>query len=147
DEDRDSVVSAFTGRNPPRTLVEALSDDLNTALVVSHLHALSKMAKTNLQAKIELAEALEFLGFDYKSNWSVSFGYSLDKILDEGSVEKLILALITEREAARKAKNFTRADEIRDAFEAAGVIVVDTGTGPEWDRASIVDLKKLEAVK
>ena len=46
-----------------------------------------------------------------------------------------IEALIEERQAARKAKNFARADEIRDELAARGIILEDTREGVKWKRA------------
>ena len=44
-------------------------------------------------------------------------------------------ALIAERQAARKAKNFARADEIRDELLERGIILEDTREGVKWKRA------------
>jgi cysteinyl-tRNA synthetase len=41
------------------------------------------------------------------------------------------LALLEERQVVRKAKNFARADEIRDALKEMGFTVEDTATGPK----------------
>ena len=54
--------------------------------------------------------------------------------------EKEILAedvekLIEERQAARKAKDFARADEIRDTLLAQGIILEDTREGVKWKKA------------
>ena len=46
-----------------------------------------------------------------------------------------IEALIEERQAARKAKNFARADEIRDLLADKGIILEDTRAGVKWKRA------------
>ena len=46
-----------------------------------------------------------------------------------------IEALIQERQAARKAKNFARADEIRDLLTEKGIILEDTREGVRWKRA------------
>ena len=46
-----------------------------------------------------------------------------------------IEALIEERQAARKAKNFARADEIRDQLSSMGIILEDTREGVKWKRA------------
>ena len=46
-----------------------------------------------------------------------------------------IEALIEERQAARKAKNFARADEIRDQLSDMGIILEDTREGVKWKRA------------
>ena len=51
-------------------------------------------------------------------------------ILDE-EIENLI----EERQAARKAKNFARADEIRDLLTEKGIILEDTREGVRWKRA------------
>ena len=53
-----------------------------------------------------------------------------DEILDSD-----IEALIAERQAARKEKNFARADEIRDELLAKGIILKDTREGVQWKRA------------
>ena len=46
-----------------------------------------------------------------------------------------IEALIQERQAARKERNFARADEIRDELLAKGIILEDTREGVKWKRA------------
>lgn len=43
-------------------------------------------------------------------------------------------ALVEERNAAKKAKNFARADEIRDQLKAAGIQLEDTRQGTRWTR-------------
>jgi cysteinyl-tRNA synthetase len=59
-------------------------------------------------------------------------------ILDPAQPELLpadIEALIAERLAARKAKNFARADEIRAQLAAQGIILEDGKDGTRWRRA------------
>ncbi len=46
-----------------------------------------------------------------------------------------IEALIEERQAARKAKNFQRADEIRNELLSKGIVLEDTREGVKWKRA------------
>ncbi len=53
-----------------------------------------------------------------------------EEMLDED-----IEALIQERQAARKAKNFARADEIRQMLLEKGIILEDTREGVKWKRA------------
>ena len=55
---------------------------------------------------------------------------SKEEILDSD-----IEALIAERQAARKEKNFKRADEIRDELLAKGIVLEDTREGVKWKRA------------
>ncbi len=60
------------------------------------------------------------------------------KIVVEKKEELLdadIEALIQERQAARKERNFARADEIRDELLAKGIILEDTREGVKWKRA------------
>ena len=53
-----------------------------------------------------------------------------EELLDE-DIEKLI----EERQAARKTKNFARADEIRDQLASQGILLEDTREGVKWKRA------------
>ena len=55
---------------------------------------------------------------------------SRKEILDQD-----IEALIQERQEARKAKNFARADEIRQQLLEQGIILEDTREGVKWKRA------------
>ena len=47
-------------------------------------------------------------------------------------VDALVKGLLEERTAAREAKDWARADAIRDQIKAAGIEVEDTPTGPKW---------------
>ncbi len=53
----------------------------------------------------------------------------------EESIDDEIEALINERQAARKEKNFKRADEIRDMLKEQGIILEDTPQGVRWHKA------------
>ena len=71
----------------------------------------------------------------------------LDRIVKLGDVLGLILdkkeelldadieKLIEERQAARKAKDFARADAIRDELLEKGIILKDTREGVQWKKA------------
>lgn len=59
----------------------------------------------------------------------------LKVIKKEEILDKEIEALIEERQEARKAKNFARADEIRDELLEKGIILKDTREGVKWKRA------------
>ena len=54
---------------------------------------------------------------------------------EEELLDADIEALIEERQAARKAKNFARADEIRNQLAEQGIILKDTREGVKWTRA------------
>lgn len=68
-----------------------------------------------------MKQLMDILGIDIKEQ---------EMLLDE-EIENLI----EERQAARKAKNFARADEIRDLLTEKGIILEDTREGVRWKRA------------
>src|SRR5262249_12699439 len=104
------------GRVSPSVL-SALSDDLNTPLVISDLHKLAGEArKGDHQAASDLAATCSFLGIDLGN---VSFQDIL-KHQRGGIDENKINALIEARNTARKARSFKEADRIRDELKAMG---------------------------
>jgi len=63
----------------------------------------------------------------------------IDKVLGFGipaksDVPAEVMALVDERQAARKAKNFKRSDEIRDQLKSQDWVIEDTPTGPRAKR-------------
>jgi cysteinyl-tRNA synthetase len=52
----------------------------------------------------------------------------------EGLDDSLIEALIVERDAARKDRDFARADQIRDQLQAMGIVLEDGAGGTRWRR-------------
>ena len=110
---------------------EAMEDDFNTADAVAAIFELVKFANTHGNGDSTKA-FVQYL-FDTIVKLSDVLGLLVDKeeeVLDE-DVEKLI----AERQAARKEKNFKRADEIRDQLAAMGIILKDTREGVQWKRA------------
>lgn len=110
---------------------EAMDDDFNTADAISAIFELVKFANTNVTE----ASGREFIQAvkDEIILLSDICGLIVEKkkeILDTD-----IEALIQERQEARKAKNFARADEIRDTLLAQGIILEDTREGVKWKRA------------
>ncbi len=110
---------------------EAMDDDFNTADAISAIFELVKFANTSVgegasaayirALKEEIVEMMDICGL------SVERG---QEILDSE-----IESLIRERQEARKAKNFARADEIRDQLLEKGIILEDTREGVKWKRA------------
>lgn len=108
-----------------------MEDDANTADAVSAVFELVKFINVNsseqnskeyLQALYQRLETLcDVLGIIIEKK---------EEILDSD-----IEALIAERQAARKEKNFARADEIRDTLLEQGIILEDTREGVKWKRA------------
>ena len=80
------------------------------------------------------------LFFSIKDFKSYASGLTKNNMLDLASTYGIILDkeiedLIAERQEARKAKNFARADEIRDTLAEQGIILEDTREGVKWKRA------------
>ncbi|MXQ06922.1 cysteine--tRNA ligase [Alphaproteobacteria bacterium GH1-50] len=125
------------GQEVYRPVVNALADDLNTHLALSELHQLAHAGDVGT-----LRSSMQFLGLmaDGIPVWAKEEGPS-------GEVAALIEDLLADRKRARTEKDFARADAIRDAFAAAGVIVKDTAEGAEWELSPDFDLAKLEALK
>lgn len=106
--------------------IEAMDDDLNTADAISAIFELVTLANTAVkdghgsrafaEAALErLQELADVLGL-------------LQKEVKE-EIDPEIQKLIDERQEARKAKNFARADEIRDLLKAQGITLKDTPQG------------------
>lgn len=110
---------------------EAMEDDFNTADAIAAIFELVKFANT--KADGESTEAFVMYLLDTIVHLSDVMGLLVNKeaeVLDE-DIERLI----AERQAARKEKNFKRADEIRDELAAMGIILKDTREGVQWKRA------------
>ena len=58
--------------------------------------------------------------------------FGLKLIEDTPDISEETYALITEREKARKARYFAKADEIRDKLAELNIEVNDTADGPVW---------------
>ena len=110
---------------------EAMDDDLNTADAVSAVFELVKFANTNTGEKSS-KEFVEKLKEEIVSLSDI-LGLLVDK--KEESLDDEIEKLIAERQAARKARDFKRADEIRDQLLSQGIILEDTREGVKWKRA------------
>jgi len=109
----------------------AMEDDFNTADAISAIFEMVKAANIHVteastaafrdQVLTEIVKLCDVLGIKTEKK---------EELLDDE-----IQALIDERQAARKAKNFARADEIRDELLAKGIILKDTREGVKWSRA------------
>ena len=108
----------------------AMDDDMNTADAISAVFELVKFMNTNTNEnssaafvqvlKAQLEELTDILGL----------------IIDKAPemLDEEIENMIAERQAARKARNFARADEIRNELLDKGIILEDTREGVKWKR-------------
>ncbi len=104
---------------------EAMDDDFNTADAIAAIFELVKFTNTNATATSSKA-FLEALKSELVMLSDIC-GLIVDKKEDvlDAEIEKLI----EERQAAKKEKNFARADEIRDELLAKGIALKDTREG------------------
>lgn len=110
---------------------EAMDDDFNTADALAAVFDLVKFANTKVteESSSAFAEALK------KQLLTLTDVLGLIVEKEEEILDDEIERLIEERQAARKAKNFARADEIRNELLEKGIILKDTREGVKWQRA------------
>ncbi|MGN0410015.1 MAG: cysteine--tRNA ligase [Candidatus Fimousia sp.] len=108
----------------------AMEDDFNTADAIAAIFEMVKLA--NITVKDGSKEYAERLLKTLEQLCDV-LGIITEK--EEELLDADVEALIQERQDARKAKNFARADEIRDQLAAQGIILKDTREGVKWTRA------------
>lgn len=122
----DTEKEALAGYDKYRQeFIAAMDDDLNTADAISAIFELitaintavkdgasREFAQKSLDVLMELASVVGLLQKD-----------------DEAVIDDEVQALVEERQEARKAKNFARADEIRDLLKARGITLKDTPQG------------------
>ena len=108
----------------------SMEDDFNTADAISAIFELVKLA--NVTAAEGSKDYVQYL-LDTIVKLCDILGIITEK--EEELLDADIEALIEERQAARKAKNFALADEIRDTLAAQGIILEDTRAGVKWKRA------------
>ena len=113
---------------------EALDNDLNTSLALTALYDVLK-AKTNDATKLALIKefdkvlSLDLIGHAEALNKAEAEAPAASA---DGITAEEIEALIVERKEAKKAKNFARADEIRQYLSDKGVTLIDTREGTTY---------------
>ena len=109
---------------------ESMDDDFNTADALAAVFELVKFANTNVQE----GSSKEFAGhtLEVMTKFCDVLGLTLEK--KEEILDEEIENLIAERQAARKAKDFARADEIRCLLLDKGIELKDTREGVKWKR-------------
>ena len=110
---------------------KAMDDDFNTADAIAAVFDYVKYINTNV-GQDSSKEFLERL-YGRLSTLTDVLGIIVDR--KEEMLDADIEALIEERQAARKEKNFARADAIREELLAKGIILEDTREGVKWKRA------------
>ena len=108
--------------------MEAMDDNLNTADAISAVFEL--ITAINTAVKDGASKEFAQKALDLLMEPATVLGLLQQETSEEVTeVEPEIQALIDERQAARKAKNFARADEIRDILKEKGITLKDTPQG------------------
>jgi cysteinyl-tRNA synthetase len=110
---------------------EAMDDDLNTAEALAAVHDFVRETNSSIAQSVIRADDKTGLltAIDRFDSVFGIFGEVKKEMLDSE-----IQALIDERQAARKARNFARSDEIRNQLTEMGIILEDTKDGMRWRR-------------
>lgn len=109
--------------------IDAMDDDFNTADAIGVLFELVRAVNTGMaehtpsrlvaeQSLKMIREITDVLGLLYEEK--------------EESLDEKVQNMIEERQAARKSKDFKKADAIRDALKAMGIVLEDTPQGVKW---------------
>lgn len=133
DSDLDTLLAEFNGFRA--RFCDAMDDDLNTAdaigIIFDLTRFINKNVLTSVPANAAVREAIKIfdeltgvLGIVYEEKSGSEDG-------NDGEID----ALIEERTAARKEKNWAKADEIRNKLTEMGIVLEDTPQGVKWHRA------------
>ena len=109
---------------------EAMDDDFNTADALAAVFELVKFANTNVTEESTGA----FAGAVLDIMVTLCDVLGLVVLKKEEVLDKDVEELIQERQAARKAKDFAKADEIRSRLLEMGIELKDTREGVKWKR-------------
>ncbi len=129
----DVPAEAIAAAEPPAGLVEALEDDLNTPKAMAEYFALARELNkaSDDDERVRLAAIMyaagELMGLLNEDPEAWFAGKTNGKITPEE-----IGTLLEERKAARAARDFERADEIRDTLAEVGVLIEDSPSGTTW---------------
>ena len=110
---------------------EALCDDLNSAMAITVLYDMLKVDISDA-TKFALAESFDrVLSLDLTTAQSAK---EADSGIDS-ELEAYVLEKIEERKAAKKEKDFAKADAIRAELLEKGIVIEDTREGVKWKKA------------
>ncbi len=106
--------------------LEAVANDLNTAMGITVIY---ELLKDNVNDKTKLAL---IKSFDEVLSLNLTGGSIKNDTEVDPEFEQYILEKIEERKAAKKAKDFAKADEIRSELAEKGILLEDTREGVKW---------------
>jgi cysteinyl-tRNA synthetase len=113
---------------------DAINDDLNTPIVLAHLFDLARLTnlandgkeKFSAEDIVKAEEVIETFLFEI-------LGIRIEDADDEGDmVDELMEAILQIRQDAKKRKDYTTADQIRNKLEELNIQIMDTREGAKW---------------
>ncbi len=115
---------------------EAINDDLNTAIVISHLFEAVRIVNSvhagteqlNAGDILHLKETLHLFVFDI-------LGLAKEEKADEASLDGVMKLLLTLRADAKARKDFATSDRIRDELVKMNFVIKDEKDGTSWQKA------------
>ncbi|MCT3566628.1 cysteine--tRNA ligase [Levilactobacillus brevis] len=109
--------------------IDAMDDDFNVQNGIAKVHELARLGNVYAERTVVFAGTLDFIRQTLSDLLSV-FGikFAAAATLDDDRIQ----ALIDERLAARKSRDFLRSDEIREQLKSQGIILEDTPQGTRW---------------
>ena len=127
------------------SFLEAMRDDFNTSLAISYLFALGKEINILHQSVMTGGQKpdgklVDMMDKAWKEMTSIigileeDPGAKTEAVKDADEDAAAIESLIAERQEARKAKDFKKADAIRDELAQKGILLEDTPQGVRWKR-------------
>jgi len=111
--------------------VAAMDDDINTADAIAVIFELVRDLNSTLNAASSTPAIIA--GQNIFAELTAVLGLAEKE--KETDLDAAVEDLIAQRQAARKAKDFKRADEIRDELLAKGIVLEDTREGVKWKKA------------
>ncbi|MFC6254835.1 cysteine--tRNA ligase [Secundilactobacillus hailunensis] len=110
--------------------VDQMDDDFNVQNAITQVYELAKLGNVYAERPVVFKDSLSFI-IKTLSELVNIFGieFKQETLNDDG-----IEALINERLAARKNRNFERSDEIREQLKSQGIVLEDTPQGTRWHR-------------
>jgi cysteinyl-tRNA synthetase len=129
-----------SGAEFPPEFAAAMDDDLNVSGALAVVHEMVRAGNTALdegdeddarKLGLQVVAMTEVLGVNpLHPQWGSSSGSGAGDAMP--ALDALVRDRIEARAAARSARNFTMADQIRDQLTAAGIAVEDTSSGARW---------------
>ena len=113
------------------SFISKMDDDLNTADALAVIFDLVKEINTNINTESSCSDAKYALNM--LNELTAVLGL-LNRRSNDSSIDAEVEELISQRQSARKNKNWAEADRIRDELKSKGIILEDTKEGVRWKK-------------